>query len=802
MKVRAGKFVVAFIAAIGVLTGGAALPAASAAPGDLDISFGTSGGYTATDGGISTLKSGGFWPMLTFGDGSYISAYGSVLSRRNADGTPDTGYGQGGFLYLPPHDRRTTYVSGMSLQGDSTIVLSNGTEGNQGTIYLERRDSGTGAIDPAFGTGGLVRLTTGQLLSEFDGPMWTEGLDIDASGRIYLLLHQSEALADGFVVRLTADGAVDKTFGDEGTLDFYSGTCGYPTGLTARPEGVYVVSQQCVKRFSLDGSPDPSFQQTPLNERQNLRGIMDEPGPGLLVEGYDAPNPGLSVWKLNPDGSLDGSFGTNGKLTTFDPNVQYWGLDRDSEGRFYATGDTNFSPGHYVVARFTATGERDLGFGTNGKVQTPQDPANPNGTLYRVVDGPAGLLVYGDAEFVVGSRVFSMRLLDDDTYDPDWGEGGKYWFSTLAPRSDRINDIARTADGKTLATGASGDQPIVVRYLANGKLDQSFGDQGQVRIESLSQFGDSGEKIAVTGTGDAVVCVTGQGMGSVLRIDDDGQTVSGFGDGGRFRESDIFGKRSYFNRCGGISAAPKGRILVGVSLYNGSPAVFRLKANGSVDPAFGKDGITKLKTDNPDYLSPVTFSGMKDGRSLIASPSSLVRLRTDGKRDPKFASRGVFDLTPGSRKILPKPRAIAVSSKGAVFVGGSDDENMILVKLDKSGHPSRRFGKQGVLGIEHPKFTTQINDIAFRPDGRVLLAVTGAQDCWNFSDCKDNLLVYQLADRGRPDRTFGRNGLVNRLIGVNTRANSLELTGRGIVVGGFTESETTSEDLLLLRLKR
>jgi len=109
MAPRDSNFAICVTLAAGIL----ALPT-RAAPGDLDLSFGTGGKVTTDFRPLSDSAYG----LAIQGDGKIVVAGSSVLARYNPDGSLDTSFGTGG---------KVTAVIGIAavlIQGDGKIVAA------------------------------------------------------------------------------------------------------------------------------------------------------------------------------------------------------------------------------------------------------------------------------------------------------------------------------------------------------------------------------------------------------------------------------------------------------------------------------------------------------------------------------------------------------------------------------------------------------------------------------------------------------------------------------------------------------
>jgi uncharacterized delta-60 repeat protein len=201
------------------------------ADGSVDESYGTDGiawlpeaaGHPAIE--AVALPDGG---VAVLADGSAGLGESYVLTRVDADGTPDDGFGAGGVVEVPfaelGDDCSSTPVAcqasgrALALYGDSALVVA--VSGARTSVFesvVVRHELETGARDVAFGGGdGIAELGTPSGLG------WRRevtGVAVEPlGGRIVVAEKVSNgALPErGVVHRLDDDGAVDGTFGDGG----------------------------------------------------------------------------------------------------------------------------------------------------------------------------------------------------------------------------------------------------------------------------------------------------------------------------------------------------------------------------------------------------------------------------------------------------------------------------------------------------------------------------------------------------------------------------------------------------------
>ena len=313
---------VAVDAAGGIIVGayGSSWPTAViryTAEGTLDTTFGVNGLAAVAAGRVSSMKIQADGRIVVAGSGFF-------LARLMADGSRDTSFGSGGAV--TPLLPGIAYA--MALQEDGRIVLAGYTEhgpGSGGFIALARYNT-DGSFDASFGSGGVV-LT-----------------DIQNQARAVAVQPDGRILVAGFsfqTVRFNADGTIDTTFGSEGQISVPFGAYGWDSlaeDIVVQPDGKIVVA-------------------------------------GGQWTIYD-----FAIARLNPDGSLDGTFGKDGMVTTdFNGGLdQIQAIVLQPDGRLVAAGSGGPAhrlpdARHFALARYEPNGALDRNFGKAGKVVVPID---------------------------------------------------------------------------------------------------------------------------------------------------------------------------------------------------------------------------------------------------------------------------------------------------------------------------------------------------------------------------------------------------------------------------------------------
>ena len=188
-----------------------------------------------------------------------------------------------------------------------------------------------------------------------------------------------------------AAGGIDKTFGQNGvSVTSVAGTEGVVNSVLLQSDGKILVfaGGNTVLRFTTSGSLDANFGSGGMRTLSTSVGgsLALQPDGQIVIGGVVTPSTGgaeLGVERLNPNGSDDSSFGSNGvavvSLGTRAPNVGTATLvypANGPNGSDILVCTTLISAGRRqpyqtALARFTSSGALDTTFGSQGlSIQT------------------------------------------------------------------------------------------------------------------------------------------------------------------------------------------------------------------------------------------------------------------------------------------------------------------------------------------------------------------------------------------------------------------------------------------------
>jgi uncharacterized delta-60 repeat protein len=302
--------------------------------GTLDPSFGGDGKVrTDLTNGIDfaydmALQADG--KIVVAGEAGYLMSNPRIgVVRYNTDGTLDASFGGGDGMVITDVTRREDWGDGVSIEADGKIVVGGGCgyTSDTGTVCAIRYNP-DGSLDSAFGVGGQKRIDITPVRD------WANSVTLQTDGKIVL------AGESGFgtrnpkfvLVRLDGDGVPDPTFSGDGirTVD----VTGYHDAALAvqiQADGKIVAAggagwtrvrpgRFAAVRLNADGSLDPAFSGDGMLtaampfRNSGANGLAVQLDGRLILAGYAGGQ--IAVARFNADGTLDSSFGGDGRRTT------------------------------------------------------------------------------------------------------------------------------------------------------------------------------------------------------------------------------------------------------------------------------------------------------------------------------------------------------------------------------------------------------------------------------------------------------------------------------------------------------
>ena len=406
------------------------------------------------------------------------------ITKYNFDGTKDTSFATSGTL---TENLGSTWNDISSIQFDSAgkLLITN----SNGTIA---RFNSNGSVDSSFASSGVLSASVDVSALQSDGKI--------------LIANWSGALS-----RYNQDGTQDTSFASTTVAaarisSLLSGGSFNPSAIQQQADGKILISgtvgsstltgtwtsEFAIARFNTDGSLDTSFGGTGIkgiptaNGYAQSTGLEIQPDGKILLSGMSN---GVTLMRLNTDGSFDNNFGTNGtSVVSWNLGInRTWDIALQPDGKILVSGDGNTGA---EIVRLMANGALDTSF----SAQPLALNAQVSDVTYKALSNPvplasSGLLV-SDAGLAAqgnygGSSISLARHGGANSQDVFSAFGGH--LSALTEGS------ALSLDNVTIGT---------VSHNSGGSLSILFnGSASQAQVDTvLSSIAYSNQSSSLSGS--------------------------------------------------------------------------------------------------------------------------------------------------------------------------------------------------------------------------------------------------------------------------------------------------------------
>ncbi|MFK7949348.1 MAG: T9SS type A sorting domain-containing protein [Saprospiraceae bacterium] len=328
------------------------------------------------------------------------------------------------------------FVHSVLIQPDGKIIISGVTE-NWGTdeadVFLIRFNT-DGSLDATFGTGGKVLLNY-----DYEAPSYCLA-KLQSDGKIVITFNTD---IDLFCRRFLPDGTVDNSFGNNGVFTFpmnnrpYDNDILYARDLDLQSDGKIVITAE---NFTLS-----SF---------------------------------ITLFRLNTNGTIDPTFGNSitTDYATSSSDMDFGSLKsiivNDSIINISGSNNSTTYPNSVLIRQFTPDGVIDNTFGTNGRLRINDAFYNVN--LYKI--NKNFCVSYNDLNAINKSRIELYNL--NGTPINSFGQNGVlyYNFGQIETIKEDLNGrlviLASAAE-------VNNERPMIItRHHINGNLDSTFAQNG------------------------------------------------------------------------------------------------------------------------------------------------------------------------------------------------------------------------------------------------------------------------------------------------------------------------------------
>ncbi len=771
-----------------------------ALPGDLDTTFGVSGGYVVSDFLAAQVdERANDVAVQTDGKivvvGSRFAAVNSVdylAARYNADGTLDTTFSSDGIFLL--HNSNSDVLNAVAIQTDGKIVAVG--QSNSTTEAYVIRLNANGTLDTTFSGDGIFEITSA-------GVALSVALQTDAK----IVIGSRGLSGESIIIRLNTNGALDTTFDTDGIASL-SPNHYEPYGLAIQSNGRIVVAGTSsisaggdisTVRLLTSGALDTSFDTDGIAVTavyagdSEARSLAIQTDGKIVVGGGPGANGSeteAAIVRYNSDGSLDTSFDGDGiKLSNLNigSGDKYFNdLAAQTDGKILAIGDTTYSVAalfvveDFTLLRLNADGTFDPSFDGNGIVRSQWCEQGSDLALQtegKIVAIGSQERLSNPTDNAVCTQRFNVDGAVDTSLNFAAGDGTIKQTVLSAQEFTSVEAIASLPNGKILVAGwgevpnQSYNTAKLLRLKSDGTLDTSFMDEGIFEYTNSSTstyFNDL--KILADGSflvaGEVGIPVGG----IVAKFTSAGILDTNFSGDGVFTSSAI-------SRIYGVAVQTDGKIIgcgsngSGLATRNGK--IVRISATGTLE----QDTFSNFGNANNNEILECALRS--DGKLIVAGYGNdgtsdfigVSRKLTTFASDTTFGTSGIV-TTDMSSSLNDRATDLAVQSDDKIVVTStglntSGDRDFAVLRYESNGalDPNlyENFGTNGISLIDfvvgNPN--DEANALLIQPDGQLI--VGGASDPGTgerFSLAKlnaDGSLAFGFGTLGRTSTLFPNN---------------------------------------------
>lgn len=340
-----------------------------------------------------------------------------------------------------------------------------------------------GTLDAQFATSGIATVQFSNATSD------AHAIGLQPDGKILIagvVLYGGSRVA---IARYNTDGTLDNTFGNAGKSTLTITGQSYITSIAIQADGKIVLAgsldqSAMVVRITAAGALDPTFGGTGyatytdggFTKFEDLRILSNGK---IMTCGFASTKYGLVRW--NADGTADATFGTGGYvLNDVGLLATLRRMSVQSDGKILLTG-TVYNSTNYdlIVARFKTDGSFDTSFGTGGKAISSISAGNNETGNDIAIQSDGKIVITGRVVIGAKSSVLVARYNINGTLDTSFGTNGATITAVGTENAEGIS-VALMGSGKVIVAGFAGTskQFLVMRYTAAGALDSGFGTAG------------------------------------------------------------------------------------------------------------------------------------------------------------------------------------------------------------------------------------------------------------------------------------------------------------------------------------
>jgi len=339
-----------------------------------------------------------------------------------------------------------------------------------------------------------------------------------------------------------------------------------------------------------------------------------------------------------------------------------------------------------TLMRLNADGSLDTSFGTNGTIFSPLGHI---GWKTTVLLQPDGKILVGGVTYLTQQQIHAyavLRFTSSGALDTTFNNTG--YATATVPNSfwDLCQTMALQPDGKIVLSGQSlttpGQDPdwdiSIVRFNSNGSLDTTFDGDGMLKI-GTTDADENASSLLIQANGKIIVggrSTTDREKFLLTRFNADGSLDTTFATNGW----NIFQFDFTNNDFTSLAQQSDGKFL-----GSGGGKIFRFSADGVRDMSFATNGVQTAT----GTIEPAEIHVLANDKFLISTRDSIYRYTASGAVDTNY---GYFFHIPGTLSYM---RSVSVQSDGKAVLGGyfrNDSDNIYKFAVARFQEtPTKRY---------------------------------------------------------------------------------------------------------------
>ncbi len=567
----------------------------------------------------------------------YIGSSSSLfVARYNSNGTADNTFNSNGRRSFSITNSTNPRVTDLQLQPDGKILLGGKYYANGTALFMTRFNT-NGAFDTSFSGDGFQSAAVdvnfsrpGKIALQSDGKI----IQMDT---YYNNITNKENM---LLARYTSAGELDTTFsGTSWGVSFPFNGLNDTAACISIADNKLIISGNAETSVIENNMVFAKFNLNPIsfdatfgnNGKKQLsvpfptyeevkKSVVQSDNKVVVLSKIFVNNFYFSgLQRFNEDGSLDTTFGSNGKIGLGFYSTEFEALAVDNAHNIIVSGYTTLESG--IILRITPAGALDPTFGNQGITYLPEDFLNFLPRIKSIKFQTDNKIVLGGGNSVNEIADYLLiRLNPNGTLDNTFGNNGISQVGLTNTR-EMITAIEVLNDGKIVAVGYTQEnfgndyQAVILKFNSVGLLDPAFNGNGKFFTERAVDFHMNGD-IKVQSDGKILSTFESLHDNFILyRLNGNGTLDNNFGFGG-YVNTYITGEdksaQIHYN------STNQKITLIGTTITDeiGKFTLTRYSGNGEIDFSFGNSG--QVTTDFGHYAQVISASQTSDGKLVVS----------------------------------------------------------------------------------------------------------------------------------------------------------------------------------------